>query len=236
MPLKCCGREFAWVSVLIDVITLTPFIAWFFVSATAIPGYARIQWFGPVAGAIATVLIMLLATINMWRRTHVRATIYLVVEDDVNAPQATPPPTCDCAKCWRRPETWIALLCLVICVVWTVLCILANSAIPWETQPCGRGNCLACDVDPHCHEWARGVERDTALSNICPPRVHDEDSDSDLTFSCVADAAWMGLTAVFAGVWMLFLLRPPLPGILRSSTSSSSKVDSEMTGAKPYSE
>ena len=44
MPLKLCGREFSSVSVLIDAITLAPFIGWFILSAYAVPGYARIQW------------------------------------------------------------------------------------------------------------------------------------------------------------------------------------------------
>lgn len=221
--MRCYGHDFSLLSVVIDFITILPFVGWLIMSLSAIPAYAAISWWAPIACAVVTTIICGLATANMWRRSHSRAVIYLVMEDPMTGSANETK-----NRCITRCDTWMALICMVICVVWASLCMVANASVRRIEQPCP-GLCGNCSVDFHCHAWAKEVRAAHSLTNICPPAQHDEKSTSNATFSCVADAAWMFLTAAFALAWALFLLRPKQAGGRTRKVSAGS----EMTGAAP---
>ena len=142
--MRCCGHDFSFLSVVIDVITIAPFAVWLIVSVAAIYLYAGLAWYGPIACAVTTTAICGVATVHMWRRAHTRAVIYLVIE----GPMAGG--TKKAAKrCITRCDTWIALLCLMLCVIWAVLCVVANSSIRRIPQPC----------PGLCGSWGGGICR-----------------------------------------------------------------------------
>ena len=96
---------------------------------------------------------------------------------------------------------------------------MANASVRKAAQPCPVcGNCTA--VDPHCTAWASALMTAHPLTNICPPGLPPEEHTSNTTFSCLADAAWMYLTAAFALLWVLLLLRPLNPGTAKSKVEN----------------
>ena len=56
---------------LLDLMSVVPLITWAFVAIAAIPVYARISWFAPVACAVYTGLVCSIGAVVLWRRTHV---------------------------------------------------------------------------------------------------------------------------------------------------------------------
>ena len=96
---------------------------------------------------------------------------------------------------------------------WGVLCLVVNAttiapAKTLESYPCN-GECGRCAVDPFCGVWAANLTATTPIVNICPPARGQHSPDSDATFSCVADGAWMLLTGVLTLFWLCCLHRPP---------------------------
>lgn len=67
-----------------------------------------------------------------------------------------------------------------------------------EDMPCD-GECEGCIEDPDCSNWVALMEDDHPSVNICPPAK--KSADTDVTFSCLADAYWMLCTTIIAGIW-----------------------------------
>ena len=212
----------------IDVLTVMPLFVWGIVSLLAIVSYGRMQWFGPIACAAFTTCVCAFATWQVWQRTHVRAAIYIVMDDQSTSSK----------KKSRCPaDALVALASVVITLVWGVLCIVANSPIAkakaLDSYPCG-GECGGCAVDPHCSAWAANVTLNHPIVNICPPAKAHTSEESDVTFSCVADAAWMFLTCIFMIIWLICicLRRTQTASLDRvGAGSSSTSSGAELSGA-----
>ena len=131
-------------------------------------------------------------------------------------------------RCARSPETAIALGCALICILWAVLCLIANTQITSRPKPCA--GCGNCSVDLRCKKWSAAVQEEWPLSHICPPAEHPEDSSSNVTFSCVADAAWMFVTATFALFWALCLLRKPRRALGHANQAADLQLSSSSKG------
>lgn len=205
------GRDIGWGSVLCDIIVVAPFFVWAIVSLSAIPSYAALQWFAPVACAVVTIVMGAVATFRLFKKLHTVQAVYMVQMDEGVNEGAKKKSACRTWCC--RYDTWLAIFCALVSVVWAILCFATQAQISRiaganrELMPCG-GECSSCTTDPHCTRWSAYVLLAVPLSNICPPAVHSPGSTSDVTFSCAADGGWMVVTAAFCVFWMLALLRP----------------------------
>ena len=186
-----------WAELWIDLLSVAPLLVWMVVAVAAIPTYARIGWFAPVACASFTFIICLYGSIMLWRRTHYlrRRVVYLVIGSEI----ATTPPT----KLGNRIQIFIAGSAVSISLVWAILDIVANAQFRSRTalMPCD-GKCAECVVDPHCQAWADGVRAAHPLTNVCPP-PQNPSGTTDSTFSCAADMGWMFVTAAISCVWLI---------------------------------
>ena len=174
--------NFKWGSVACDALTVMPFVGMTIFSAAAIIAYAQLAWFAPIACSIFSTLLSAVATYRLWRRTHVRAVLYIVVDDPAEKEAAS-------SRCGA--EALLAGFFAVIALGWAIVDILgivqiasARNALP---QPCG-GVCGTCATDPHCAAWAANVSVTNPIVNVCPPARRHSSSESNATFSCVADA------------------------------------------------
>ena len=193
------GNSISAGTVLFDVLSVLPLLVWGIVSLAAVVAYGRMQWFAPISCAVYSTVLCAIATIQLWRRTHIRAAIYIVI-DEVGKPQRTPSPH----RCCTAP-TILATTMMLIAFGWGLLCFAVNAtaiapAKALDSYPCG-GSCGGCTVDPHCRTWAANLTATQPIVNICPPARGHLSDDSDATFSCVADGAWMLLTAVLTLLW-----------------------------------
>lgn len=210
------GRRLSSASLLCDVVTLLPFVTWLIVSIAAVAAYSQIQWFAPIACSVYSSLLCGVATYRLWRRTHVRAIIYLTISEGPETSQKAP------LQCGR--EACLAAAFSLVALAWGITDAVAmaqvgrlrNSDLP---QPCG-GSCGNCSSDPHCTAWAATVTAAVPLVAVCPPARHHTSSESNATFSCVADAAWMFLTFGVSVLWLLFVVvrrRAPSPAVVAAS-------------------
>jgi len=209
------ATEVSTKSLMVDFVTLAPFIVWFFISIAAIIEYNKIQWYAPVACASYSTLLCGVATYRLWQHTHFQRAVQYHTQANDGEGGKKPYKYC-------RPDTWIAGFFASVALIWAILDIVANASISKAKayhMPCN-GECGTCTWDKHCKEWAAGVMADNPLTQICPPARHLASSTSDATFSCVADCAWMFLTSLFTFLWLIVLCRKPPKAAVHASAGS----------------
>jgi nitrate reductase NapE component len=201
------GKNVELRNILFDLVAVLPMLIWGVVSVAAVVAYGRMQWLAPISCAVYSSVLCAIATIQLWRRTHLRAAIYIVI-DRPGSPRSTP---ALCRPC-RTPNI-LAIVSMLVSFAWGVMCLVVNStaiapAKALESYPCN-GECGGCTADPFCHAWAANLTATSPMVNICPPARGHVSDDSNATFSCLADGAWMLLTAVLTLFWLGCLqLRP----------------------------
>ena len=192
-----------------DALTVIPFASWMAVSIGAVVSYAQIGWMAPVCCACYSTVLCGVATAQLWRRTHVRAAIYLTVVPEERSAEQRRALRQRCC----RPEVVLAAAFSLIALAWGVLDIAVNASVIAPAKgsiPCD-GKCGSCESDPHCTAWAANITAQHPVADLCPPARHHSSSESDATFSCVADGAWMFLVFALTVLWLLSLVlrRPP---------------------------
>ena len=212
MPTAMC-------SILVDILTIIPFLGWGVMSIFAIPSYAAEGWMAPVVIAVGSTIICGLATREMWLRSHSTRTkfLYMVFDDKSAAARAAK------ANASQKVQGWCALFCVFICILFTALFLVAEYAIVDPAvaagMPCGcetwtaRGNntdacCHLCASDPMCIAWSDAVRAANGLTAICPPGTKAGDTlpnAKNSGFSCAADGYWMAVTTFFTLGWFVVL-------------------------------
>ena len=86
MNLRIKDKDIGVSSLVVDVLSILPMLVWGVTSVAAIVSYGSMQWFAPVACAAYSSALCAIATVQMWRKTHVRAAIYIVIEDSAPPP------------------------------------------------------------------------------------------------------------------------------------------------------
>lgn len=187
--------------------------------------------YAPIACATFTTVLCAFATYRLWRRTHTRAAIYIVFDADASISAASKQRSATC-----RFDV-MALLSVIVTAAWGTLNIVTNVvaiAPARALMPCD-GECGTCSIDPHCRAWSEAVLANSSLAAICPPARGERGKDSNATFSCVADAAWMLLTCVFTLFWLCCSLFRPAPTMRGVSPGGRRPPGSELHLSGPVS-
>ena len=121
----------ARLSLFLDACTLAPFLGWGLMSLFAIPSYARSGWMAPVVIAIGSTIVCGVATRELWFRSHKmrRALIYAIFDDSKAAARTAK------VNLQNRVKGWVALFCTVLCVLFTVLFLVAEYTIVAPAVP-----------------------------------------------------------------------------------------------------
>ena len=187
-------------SALCDAVTILPFLIWLGVSIAAIADYSRIEWYAPIACATYSTIMSGVATVQLWRRSHVRI-IYLHIDDG--------PAHLDKEGRRLRCDLCVACFFALVSLAWAVVDLVANAHISAAKKtlplPC-YGICSTCTADPHCQAWSANVSLSTPIVAVCPTAARHTLKEGNATFSCVADAAWMFLTFGATTLWISSLL------------------------------
>ena len=205
-------------SLVLDLMSIIPLIAWAVVAVISIPTYAALGWYAPVACAVYTAIICLVGGIVLWRRSHVvrSGLVYLVMKEP-GIPEKPP------SKTAERVQVIVASFALVVTLVWAVLSLVGMIQVISARRTLVVGNstgipclgiCSECPVDPYCRTWTAAVQAEKPLTSLCaPPESPAEHTNS--TFSCAADFGWMLVTAAITFVWLLFVCcrKPPGPKV-----------------------
>lgn len=167
---------------------------------------------------------MFLATRELWLRSHAarKKVIYLIFDEKSAEEKLKRTDT------KKRIQGYVALFCVLICLVFTVLFLIAEYTVVAPAvaagMPCGchtgrtRTNntnvcCHHCYKDPLCLKWSDSVLASGGLAAICPPGAKAGDPMStpkNTGFSCAADGFWMLVTTIFCLAWFIILkCRPP---------------------------
>ena len=142
-------------SLVLDLMSIIPLIAWAVVAVISIPTYAALGWYAPVACAVYTAIICLVGGIVLWRRSHVvrSGLVYLVMKEP-GIPEKPP------SKTAERVQVIVASFALVVTLVWAVLSLVGmiqvisarrtlvvdlTNSTGW---PC-EGICSNCTIDPY---------------------------------------------------------------------------------------